>query len=1161
MPGATDQPPLRPPLTPPPQAMPEGGNAPASSSADVSTDEVKPFTDEGGAEIEQMEQITEAPDDSQMQQLPGVGVEVNARVAVDPPPLPPPTTVQFQGSYSVTAQQAALQGALDSGFGLPPALPSRGLRQAAEQEVIQEIQVDTTGLNSFAKSLAPLIPLGGKSHQEEIEVLNEMRNLQGELDTMKVETMHNMINTVELNTGANRMSCNVLYLTNKQAASLNQNSMDKVRTALDIQDPKMVIRLMPSRFGTNYWQGFPYYFGGREGGRFPTKKVPEVNSEDRIEVEHRMTLLIKEVLLPLAIRNHALVVGLADCALMNTFIKVSAPIRRQMGDGCPFQLLQFSYAYLYQLVAEQKDSHAAAFKQQVPAWSQVDLKPAMARRFGDDRAFWPQKDFFSGSYSTVLFECLQKDTLQFDPAETFQNDFISSLATTLPVIGIQTYGTARLGWTPAMADHVNRGLPLMLLDSRKRVGEFSTLEDAQQDCVEMMEQLHEKGISDSFNTSLMANVKTAIDFLANREQTVKDEDAKRQWIWQAIENKKNDQNSIVAGADAEEHGPIKLSKQEMFEQSVVKATNFVLSYVGKDMEWESTYLSSRCGQGIDVLMEATSWPDLKKRLDEQYVKIRSCCFHKYDKATEFCRLNPWAVFKDMGKDTFEGRYKLMIDLNRIGTASFDESKKKLVDLFMGEYMASVEYDSVKKSEEAFINDEGVWLAVYEILKSNLVYSGNLHSLKRVEKQLFAVAKIDRLPMSSTLEGLILLRRSWTLVDLYHKVAAFYKKASRIYYVITLSIGIAIVAITVLGLIYPDALSDMVQQRTLLALALIGSFLTGCNAIIDPTNKWMQLRGGALVLESEIWKYRTRIGAYGNSESMSHVGREAAERRAETLFQSIILSVQDKVLSTAGMKETTFYSYQTTTDDVYVDLKEFKEFKDRKSKTKSLAKTKQLQESKTKQLQLLAEGSKKQTKHTPKSRLAHGQYQGTTSSDRPGAGCDTHHAPATPHEYIRWRLVPMMNFYQGRIPTYSRKQRLTQVLLVISTVATAMLAALKESRWSAIVAAVSGAIAAWQEFSGFAKKLERYSTVANALQNILMWWQALPEVDQSSVKSVEYLVHQVEGLVSSEHMAWMSDVQQAAKMASEASKAISSVEDKGSAKQIKASEDDTSKSKR
>ena len=152
-----------------------------------------------------------------------------------------------------------------------------------------------------------------------------------------------------------------------------------------------------------------------------------------------------------------------------------------------------------------------------------------------------------------------------------------------------------------------------------------------------------------------------------------------------------------------------------------------------------------------------------------------------------------------------------------------------------------------------------------------------------------------------------------------------------------------------------------------------------------------------------------------------------------------------------------------------------------------------------------------------------------SVDRHKSREDNHHSPSTPHEYIRYRVMPAKHFYETRIPIYACRRRFFQVIALLTSLAAAFLAAMAWQQWTTIVATVGGSCAAWQEFTGLAKKLERYSTVVSSLDSILMWWQALPSVDQSIVQNVEALVERTESLLGSEHAAWLSDAQRNQRM--------------------------------
>ena len=115
---------------------------------------------------------------------------------------------------------------------------------------------------------------------------------------------------------------------------------------------------------------------------------------------------------------------------------------------------------------------------------------------------------------------------------------------------------------------------------------------------------------------------------------------------------------------------------------------------------------------------------------------------------------------------------------------------------------------------------------------------------------------------------------------------------------------------------------------------------------------------------------------------------------------------------------------------------------------------------------------------------------------PGADRDSHHAPASPEEYIIWRLSPLRAFYGRRIPQVRRTRLLMQIFFMASTSATAVLAAADQTAWTPIVVAISAALASWQEFRGVDMKLERYGAVVATLRNLMLWWQTLPEADKA-----------------------------------------------------------------
>jgi len=246
--------------------------------------------------------------------------------------------------------------------------------------------------------------------------------------------------------------------------------------------------------------------------------------------------------------------------------------------------------------------------------------------------------------------------------------------------------------------------------------------------------------------------------------------------------------------------------------------------------------------------------------------------------------------------TEEGKYKLMIKPpENDDEHEFQTAKDQLLSIVNSEYQKSAEFHVLTKSKKAFQNNQEIWLAAYNILKAGNVKAGSLFNLNECREVLTNMAKLDRLPSENTPQTLVLLRCAWTLVDLLHDRAWFYKITAKCFYLVYLSLGAAIVVMMVLGAIYPAEVTENYQQKVLLVLTLLGSLAAGWTTFMNPTSKWMLLQSGALSLETEIWKFRARIGPEytGAAASISVLGRHEAERVAERNFQITMNAIRDK----------------------------------------------------------------------------------------------------------------------------------------------------------------------------------------------------------------------------------------------------------------------------
>ena len=155
--------------------------------------------------------------------------------------------------------------------------------------------------------------------------------------------------------------------------------------------------------------------------------------------------------------------------------------------------------------------------------------------------------------------------------------------------------------------------------------------------------------------------------------------------------------------------------------------------------------------------------------------------------------------------------------------------------------------------------------------------------------------------------------------------------------------------------------------------------------------------------------------------------------------------------------------------------------------------------------------------------------------------DSHYEPLQPDHYIRFRLQKALSFYQDRIPLCNRARKTGQLLLVLGSITSAALAIASLQSWAAVVTIITSSITAYLEFQGTSSKIERYSFTVHALQELMFWWQTLPQIDRSALTNVDRLVLTCEDLLQREQQAWRS-TSQSIKMLQAASANLSAAKD-------------------
>ena len=130
------------------------------------------------------------------------------------------------------------------------------------------------------------------------------RNGNDELEAIKIKTMYQMVEDINLSDRGRMVQKKLLYLTTKQAASFNANNIKDVVQALELREAHFIIRLMPSYNGTEYNKSHREKKGMIAE---PLNRPPEITHEDTLGTESQMILFVKHCILPVAMQTQALI--------------------------------------------------------------------------------------------------------------------------------------------------------------------------------------------------------------------------------------------------------------------------------------------------------------------------------------------------------------------------------------------------------------------------------------------------------------------------------------------------------------------------------------------------------------------------------------------------------------------------------------------------------------------------------------------------------------------------------------------------------------------------------------------------------------------------------------------------------------------------------------
>lgn len=301
------------------------------------------------------------------------------------------------------------------------------------------------------------------------------------VDEMKIQTMYKMVDDITVNVDGRIVQKKVLYLTNKQASFFNDTAMQRCIQALDIGQPKFVIKLNPSigvasqmRIAHEEMIGTSADFQPMQFGS------SEIDTMDERAVETNMIIFMRKVIIPLAKQTRAVIIvgGANDCYLSAALANAALAEQARLGNDCPFTVIAFASEFeVHSRAVSLKDKNSLAAQLARGSKSWRKRLSTVSKHLQVCYAHRPLQrcDLTAAAERYIIFEGIDeveggKSKLNTSTKSTFESIFLSCITKHLPSIAIQSHHID-LGHAYC-AELLARKIPVLFLDTFERAFTF-----------------------------------------------------------------------------------------------------------------------------------------------------------------------------------------------------------------------------------------------------------------------------------------------------------------------------------------------------------------------------------------------------------------------------------------------------------------------------------------------------------------------------------------------------------------------------------------------------------------------------------------------------------------------------------------------------------------
>eukprot|EP00929_Paragymnodinium_shiwhaense_P051531 TRINITY_DN25919_c0_g1_i1.p1 TRINITY_DN25919_c0_g1~~TRINITY_DN25919_c0_g1_i1.p1 ORF type:complete len:957 (+),score=178.37 TRINITY_DN25919_c0_g1_i1:103-2973(+) len=857
---------------------------------------------------------------------------------------------------------------------------------------------------------------------------------------IKAKTMFDMVENITVGTHP----CKMLFLSNIQADLLARNSdcLENMLQELNIPKPKLVINFLQSTYHES-WQPDAERF---EPGRM--SRMPFVSEEEERAVLQRLDTFMADVLIPLAASTNAVVVTCAlteTCILTESFSKMFALARSKWGLHVPFSILSLSGAVGRLYANPDENAHWRDLRQASKTWTARDKKLSMEALKMQTKFGAQTVSFDIDPNATCLILCdrlvPKKSGFDSEPFIRFRTELMRHLSMSVPTLTMKTGYSAKdykggSSLLPALST-VEAGGPVIFLDLRQRLP--LQMDDVEGAAVtgkrsSIARQCKEEDPSYEEEVAKRRAVITCAKHALNRHC----EELLLQGLMESFDvcSIAYLHQALSGGLDPEPSEHLRSSTAVPLHRAIKKAR-------------------TRLETGLDghAVFEKDV-QDIAKYFAQRY--FEDCVRYIEGKARDG---------EAATGDGLEAEAKNGLPVvGRLVTAS--SLQAKLPD-------ATARYPPADESWPPGFRQKQANFATWiqQLLLSRNLYSLSVCDLREARRTLHQVVRLDRLPKTTSLEGLLLVQQSWREHDVAVHLARRYKMLAKFLYGAQLACGcIVVFASSQAAAVKPISTTlTGYYDHAAFAMTLALVALTSVDGYFNAKARWRHLRSAASGMESTIWLYRTRVGIFD-----VHSDPTKSDKPERRLCRQLNIWTDDLVASadldrTAVMKE-----------------------------------------------------------YSPKV-YRHCQYNGDVPKkqvfDLDGSELDfvydDMYSPVRPGKYIQLRILPMIKFYRERIPWYARQRTACQLLLVALTFCASVLVNYKYMGHAVAVSVLATTVTAWMEFRDVPCKLQRYTKVVKSLTEHLNWWRGLSSAEKASAESITTLVQGAESILEGERAGWFA----------------------------------------